>query len=271
MLGRAGVTTAGNPFTGVSVGSANPPASFIGPMPNLGLTSIDGFTLSGDGPSTPMAAALRSLYAGAPAVMAAPAQAVTAALGTTKAMAAAGYTPANGAVYPATTLGKALRDVARLIKGNVGLITATVDFGDWDMHEGLGTAVKGQRMYDHLTELALALDAFATDLGPAGMGKVTLLTLSEFGRRVAENGSRGADHGHGNAMLLLGAGVRGGKVYGTWPGLAPGKLVAGDLAATTDYRSVIGEVLQRRCGFGALTDVFPGVKPTAYGLTALRN
>ncbi len=88
---------------------------------------------------------------------------------------------------------------------------------------------------------------------------MTLLTISEFGRRVAENGSRGADHGHGNAMLLLGGGVRGGKVYAKWPGLAPAALVAGDLAATTDYRSVIGEVLQKRCGLGSLSDVFPSV------------
>ena len=100
------------------------------------------------------------------------------------------------------------------------------------------------------------------------MAKVTLVTVSEFGRRVAENGSRGVDHGHGNAMLLLGGGVRGGKVYGTWPGLAPAALVAGDLAATTDYRAVIGEILQKRCGFGALDEVFPGVAPSSFGLAA---
>jgi uncharacterized protein (DUF1501 family) len=103
------------------------------------------------------------------------------------------------------------------------------------------------------------------------MKNVTLVTLSEFGRRVAENGSRGVDHGHGNAMFVLGGGVRGGKVYGTWPGLAPAKLVAGDLAATTDYRSVIGEVLQKRCGVGSLGEVFPNVTPTASGLAVARN
>jgi uncharacterized protein (DUF1501 family) len=139
------------------------------------------------------------------------------------------------------------------------------------MHEGLGTAVKGQRMYDHLAETAEALAAFAADLGPAGMANVTLVTLSEFGRRVAENGSRGADHGHGNAMLLMGGGLRGGKVYGNWPGLAPAKLVAGDLAATTDYRSVIGEILQQRCGVGALSEIFPGVQPSSFGLAAARS
>jgi uncharacterized protein (DUF1501 family) len=87
---------------------------------------------------------------------------------------------------------------------------------------------------------------------------------------VKENGSRGADHGHGNAMMLLGGGVRGGKVYGNWPGLTPAALTQGDLAVTTDYRSVIGEVLQKRCGIGALDRVFPGVKPSSLGLAATR-
>lgn len=102
------------------------------------------------------------------------------------------------------------------------------------------------------------------------MANVTLLTVSEFGRRVAENGSRGADHGHGNAMLLMGGGVKGGKVYGKWPGLSAGALVAGDLAATTDYRAVIGEILQKRCGLGSLKDVFPDVAPASLGLAAAR-
>jgi uncharacterized protein (DUF1501 family) len=102
------------------------------------------------------------------------------------------------------------------------------------------------------------------------MANVTLVTISEFGRRVAENASRGVDHGHGNAMLLMGGGVRGGKVYGSWPGLSPAALVNGDLAATTDYRTVIGEVLQKRCGFGDLSAVFPGVTPGSFGLAAAR-
>jgi uncharacterized protein (DUF1501 family) len=206
------------------------------------------------------------MYADAPPLLAGPAAAASKALAGT-----ASIPPANGATYPDTDLGAALRDVARLIKAKAGLVTAAVDCGDWDMHDALGTAVKGQRMYDNLTDLALALAAFATDLGPAGMGSVTLLTISEFGRRVAENASHGADHGHGNAMLLLGGGVRGGKVYTDWPGLAPGALLAGDLAVTTDYRSVIGEVLQKRCGLGSLSDVFPGVKPSSFGLAAARS
>jgi uncharacterized protein (DUF1501 family) len=241
-----------------------------GPTTTVSMDTADGFMLAGDSAKRPMAAALRKLYAGTPDVLGKPAQAADAALAATTSLRAAGYTPANGAVYPATELGAALRDIARLIKSNSGLVTAAVDAGDWDMHDGLGTAVKGQRMYDNLAATATALAAFAADLGPAGMKNVTLLTISEFGRRVQENASRGTDHGHGNAMLLMGGGIRGGKVYGTWPGLSAGALVAGDLAATTDYRSVIGEVLQKRCGVGALTDVFPTISPSSFGLATAR-
>jgi uncharacterized protein (DUF1501 family) len=266
-LGLLGATGS---FSGVSVGRPLPSRALSGPAPDLSLNSIDAFKLSGDSPDTRMAAALRDLYTNAPAMMAAPARAVSDAVTTTTALSATGYVPANGAVYPETALGKAMRDVARLTKGDVGLMAAYVDFGDWDMHQGLGTAVAGQRMYDHLADLAAALAAFATDLGQAGMSNVTVLTMSEFGRRVHENGSMGADHGNGNAMLLLGGAVRGNKVYGDWPGLAANRLVAGDLAATTDYRAVIGEILQRRCGVTDLAGVFPGVKASAFGLVDAR-
>jgi uncharacterized protein (DUF1501 family) len=268
MLGVAG---AASPMAGVSLGDAMPARLLAGPATDVGMATIDGFALAGDSTKRPMAASLRSLYAGAPDLMAGPARAADAALASTTKLQAAPYAPANGAVYPATPLGTALRDVARLIKGKVGLMAAAVDSGDWDMHEGLGSAVKGQRMYDNLAETSAALAAFAADLGPTGMGDVTIVTISEFGRRVQENGSRGVDHGHGNAMMLIGGGLRGGKVYGAWPGLAPANLVAGDLAAVTDYRAVIGEILQKRCGFGALTDVFPGVTPSSFGLAAARS
>jgi uncharacterized protein (DUF1501 family) len=266
-----GVTGATAPLSGVSLGTAMPSRLMAGPAPDVSMGSVDAFALAGED-KRPMAAALRSLYAGAPDLLAGTANAADAALTATKSVRASGtYAPANGAVYPATDLGNALRDVARLIKGRVGLMTATVDCGDWDMHEGLGTAVKGQRMFDNLAATATALAAFAADLGPDGMKDVTLVTVSEFGRRVQENGSRGADHGHGNAMLILGGGLRGGKVYGPWPGLAPANLVAGDLAAVTDYRSVIGEILQKRCGFGDLSEVFPDVSPSSLGLAMARS
>jgi uncharacterized protein (DUF1501 family) len=269
MLGVAG---ASGPLSGVALGNAMPARLLAGPAPDVSMASIDGFALAGESDKRPMAAALRTLYADVPPLMSGPAKAADAALSATATLRASGaYVPANGAVYPATELGKALRDVARLIKGKVGLMAAAVDSGDWDMHEGLGTAVKGQRMFDNLTATATALAAFAADLGPSGMAGVTVVTVSEFGRRVQENGSRGVDHGHGNAMLLMGGGLRGGKVYGSWPGLSTADLVAGDLAAVTDYRSVIGEILQQRCGLGDLAEVFPGVAPTSFGLATARS
>jgi uncharacterized protein (DUF1501 family) len=267
MLGLTGATA---PLAGVSMGNAMPARLFGGPARDVSMASVNDFTLAGESAKRPMAAALRGLYAGAPELLAAPARAADAALAAATPLRAVAYTPANGAVYPATPLGNALRDVARLVKAGVGLAAAAVDSGDWDMHEGLGTAVKGQRMYDNLYATSLALAAFAADLGPDGMSRVTCVTVSEFGRRVQENGSRGADHGHGNAMLLLGGGIRGGKVYGAWPSLAPAALVDGDLAATTDYRAVLGELLQKRCGFGSLADVFPSVPPASFGLATPR-
>ncbi len=267
MLGVAGAT---DPLSAVSVGSAMPGRLLAGPAPDVALQSLDTFTLAGESAKRPMASALRGLYDGAPESLAGVARAADAALGEVGTVRAAAYTPENGAVYPATPLGAALKDVARLIKGDTGLMAACVDSGDWDMHEGLGIATAGQRMHDNLTDLATCLAAFNADLGTA-MGRVTVVTISEFGRRVAENGSRGADHGHANAMLLLGGGIKGGKVYGTWPGLAPANLADGDLAATTDYRSVLGELLQQRCGVGSLAEVFPGVTPSRLGLATARG
>ncbi len=266
LLGLKGAT---DPFAGVAVGGAMPARTLAGPAPDLSLDSIDGFALTND-PDYPVAATMKALYADAPAVIQAPALRLTDALGTTGELKAAAYAAANGAAYPDTELGAALRDVARLVKADVGLMTACVDSGDWDLHENLGTAVAGARMYDRLHDLAFALAAFATDLGSTGLGKVTLVTVSEFGRRVTENGSRGLDHGYGNAMFVLGGGVRGRRVYGTWPGLGPANLRAGDLAVTTDYRAVIGEILRKRCGVGSLSSIFPGVTPTSYGLVTAR-
>jgi uncharacterized protein (DUF1501 family) len=174
----------------------------------------------------------------------------------------AGYAPANGAVYPDTDLGRSLQDVARLIKQDVGLEVASVDYGDWDMHAGMGD-VDGGWLVDHLTELGGALAAFATDLGTA-MDGVTVVTLTEFGRRIEENGSGGTDHGYGQVVFLLGGGVQGGAVHSVWPGLDDDDLVDGDLAATTDYRSILAEILEDRCGAssGDVRSVFPDLDPS---------
>ena len=176
------------------------------------------------------------------------------------------YSPTNGAAYPPGELGAALRDAARLVKASVGIRAVAVDEGDWDMHSGMGSSTDGW-MFRKLSELDAALTAFMTDLGPAA--GVTLVTVSEFGRRAAENGSGGTDHGAGNAMFVLGSGIGGGQVYGSWPGLHKEALDDGDLRGTTDFRTVIGEVLERRCGLNAAA-VFPGLPTSRLGLARQR-
>jgi uncharacterized protein (DUF1501 family) len=265
-----GLTGSADPMQAVVMGTAMPARVLSGPAPYLGVTSIDKTALTGEQAGRPIAATMAKLYASAPAALKQTAGQLNGALQKTAQLRAAGYQPANGAVYPGTDLGAALRDVARLIRSGSGLMSATVDSGDWDMHENLGPAVAGRRMFDQLKALATAIAAFAADLGPDGLRRVTLITISEFGRRVTQNGSGGLDHGYGNAMFVLGGGVRGGKVYGQWPGLTTVQLRDGDLAVTTDYRAVIGEILRARCGVGDLAGVFPGVTASSLGIVTAR-
>ncbi|MGO4601086.1 DUF1501 domain-containing protein [Terrabacter sp. 2YAF2] len=254
MIGLSGPVST---FASASVGSATTPPSMMGPNPEVAIQTVDSFTLSGAGAADEQSrwtTALNALYGGAPAPLAIPAAATLAALSTMASLKASGYTPANGAFYPKGAVGDALRDLARLIKARIGLRAATIDVGNWDMHSGLGASDAGW-MFRQLTELGQALAAFNRDLGTQ-MGDVTLVTLSEFGRRVAENGSGGLDHGHGNVAFVMGGGVRGGKVFGRWPGLAAGDLDNGDLAGTTDYRTILAEALERRSRVSSST-VFP--------------
>jgi uncharacterized protein (DUF1501 family) len=166
------------------------------------------------------------------------------------------YRPADGARYPDSPYGRALLQIARLIKADVGLEVACADIGDWDTHVEQG-GVEGE-MATNLQEFADGLRALYTDLG-AELGRVTVVTMSEFGRRVAANGGGGTDHGHGNVMFVLGGNVRGGRVYGKWPGLKDEQLYGpGDLAITTDFRDVLGEIVSKRLGNSAITDLFPG-------------
>jgi len=163
--------------------------------------------------------------------------------------------PQNGAAYPTNQLGNSLKQIAQLIKSNVGLEVAFTDVSGWDTHAGEGGA-QGQ-LANNLRNFSDAIAAFAKDLG-SRMSDVVLVTMSEFGRTVRENGNRGTDHGHANVMLVLGGGVKGGKVYGKWPGLGAGQLYENrDLAITTDFRDVFGELLAKQLGVGALKSVFP--------------
>ncbi len=166
------------------------------------------------------------------------------------------YTPANGAQYPAGKLGLSMKQIAQLIRCDVGLRIAFADVSGWDTHVNQG-ADQGQ-LARRLEELGQALGAFATDLGER-MSDVVVLTMSEFGRTVNENGSAGTDHGHGTAMLAFGGDVQGGRVLGKWPGLAPEALHEGrDLAVTTDFRDLFGEVAAGHLGLARGADLFPG-------------
>ncbi|HEU4405672.1 MAG TPA: DUF1501 domain-containing protein [Polyangiaceae bacterium] len=168
--------------------------------------------------------------------------------------------PANGAAYPATPLGRRLREVAQLLRADVGLEVAVTDCGGWDTHAGQGNA-RGQ-LATRLRDFGNSLAAFATDLGER-LGEVCLISATEFGRTVRENGTGGTDHGHGSVMFVLGGGVRGRKVYARWgKGLDAANLHEGrDLPATTDHRDVFAEALRAQFKLGSVAAVFPGYEP----------
>jgi uncharacterized protein (DUF1501 family) len=166
------------------------------------------------------------------------------------------YQPENGADYPRSPFGQALRQIAQLTKANVGLEVAFADVGGWDTHVNQGAA-QGQ-LAGRLDDFSRSIAALVADLGDR-MADTVVLTMSEFGRAVNENGNRGTDHGHGNAMLVIGGGVRGGHVYGKWPGLAvEQRYDRRDLAVTTDFRDVFGEVVVRHLGVSDPKPIFPG-------------
>jgi uncharacterized protein (DUF1501 family) len=177
----------------------------------------------------------------------------------------ASYKPTQGSNYPKGSFATGMMQIAQLIKAEVGLEVACVDLGGWDTHSNEGGA-QGQ-LARLLGEFGQTLAAFYNDLGDRTKN-VTVVTMSEFGRRAQENGSGGTDHGHANAMFLLGGGIKGGKVYGDWPTLAADKLAApGDLALTTDYRDILAELVTRRLGNPAIEQVFPNYTPSMRGLT----
>jgi uncharacterized protein (DUF1501 family) len=166
------------------------------------------------------------------------------------------YQPENGAQYPRSRFGQSLLQVAQLIKANIGLEVAFLDSGGWDHHTNEGS-VQGQ-IANLLRDLGQGIGAFHRDLGQR-MENIVFVTMSEFGRTAHENGNRGTDHGHANCMFVMGGDVLGGKVYGRWPGLEREQLYEGrDLAVTTDFRTVLGELLARHLGNNELKKVFPG-------------
>ena len=173
------------------------------------------------------------------------------------------YVAANGAHYPNGRLGQSLQQIARLIRANVGLEVAFTDVGGWDTHVNeVGAQPHLGQLANLLNDFGGAMAAFAQDMGDR-MADITVVTMSEFGRTVKENGDRGTDHGHANCMFVLGGDVRGGKVYGYWPGLEREQLYEGrDLNVTTDFRAVLSELVTKQLGNRQLTPVFPGFRNT---------
>jgi len=166
------------------------------------------------------------------------------------------YQPENGAEYPKNRFGQSLQEIAQLFKSDLGLEVAFLDSGGWDHHVNEG-GVQGQ-LANLLRDLGQGIAAFHQDMGDR-MGDVVFVSMSEFGRTARENGNRGTDHGHANCMFVMGGDIKGGRVYSRWPGLSDGELYQGrDLTVTTDYRSVLGEIMTKHLGNRDLKAVFPG-------------
>jgi uncharacterized protein (DUF1501 family) len=243
-------------LTTISSSGTNPVA-LLGSTGAVAIPSVDKFNISG---GTTNANVIRNLNAGTtPYKMAAEgtldvvARVQSSLTGVPDTSGTAGYT--NG------ELSQALRSLAKLIKMNIGMDLATVDFGSWDMHNGL----VGE-FATRTTEFSRAISAFWTDVG-IYQSRITLVTMTEFGRRLRENASQGTDHGSASGMLVLGGNVNGGSIYGNWPGLEVNQLTAGgDLAVTTDYRQVLGEILVKRHAENNISAVFPTIKYNPIGL-----
>lgn len=239
---------------GVAIGG-NLPLSLRGAQPTLAVANVDHLGIAG-GRDPVLESAFARLYTnGRDSVRTAGADAFE-ALSILRHADLSRYSPRPGVEYPAGRFGTSLRQIAQLVKADVGVEIAFADVGGWDTHVAQG-GDDGQ-LASRLDELGRGLRAFHDDLGDR-MEDVVVLTMSEFGRTVAENGSAGTDHGHANCMLLMGGAVDGGKVHGEWPGLEPEQRYQGrDLALTTDFRAVFAEVAARHLGVDRLDVVFPG-------------
>jgi uncharacterized protein (DUF1501 family) len=244
------------PFRAVAL-AQQLPRVLQGSAPALAIGQISQFGIRAGGATDMMQSSFEAEYAAAAnTILGSAGQEAFNAVRMMKAADPARYAPDNGAEYPRSPFGNALKQIAQLIKADVGLEVAFAESGNWDHHANEGAAVG--ILANRLDDLARGIASLARDLGDR-MQDVVILTMSEFGRAVTENGSRGTDHGHGNAMMAIGGGIRGGTVYGRWPGLSPEQRHDGrDLAITTDFRSVFNEVLRGHLGLRDTSRVFPG-------------
>src|SRR5579863_1907779 len=246
-----------SPFRAIALGPSLP-RILSGSEPAVAMNNINDFSIGGKNPKpSPVATAFEAMYDhSSDTVLHGTGEETFDAVKMMKAADPGKYTPAPGVNYPKGRFGESLRQLAQLIKANLGVQVAFADIAGWDHHVNEG-AVEGQ-LANVLTDFAQGLAAFWTDLGDLGEDTV-VVTMSEFGRTARENGNRGTDHGHANVMFVLGGPVKGGKVYGRWPGLDQSQLYEGrDLALTTDFRRVLGEAVYRHLGNKALDQVFPG-------------
>jgi uncharacterized protein (DUF1501 family) len=238
------------------------PRILMGPAASIAMSSVEEFAIRANGAA---AVNVESMYAtGRTDLVHAAGGEMIEAMKILRAANPRQYEPRNGAEYPRSQFGQRLRQIAQLIKSDVGLEIAFADVGGWDTHVNQGGA-SGQ-LANRLNDFALAVSALVTDLGDR-MADVVILTMSEFGRTARQNGSGGTDHGHAGCLFVIGGGVKGGKVHGRWPGLEPEQLNEGrDLALTTDFRSVFGEVVRKHLGASSLDRVFPGFVSSELGL-----
>jgi uncharacterized protein (DUF1501 family) len=251
-----------SPFRAIALGPSLP-RILSGNEPAVAMNNINDFSVGGRGPKpSPAASAFEAMYDhSSDSVLHGTGEETFDAVKMLKAADPGKYTPASGANYPKGRFGDSLRQLAQLIKANLGVQVAFADIGGWDHHVNEGAA-EGQ-LANVLGDFSQSIAAFWTDLGDLGQDTV-VVTMSEFGRTARENGNRGTDHGHANVMFVLGGPVKGGHVYGRWPGLDQSQLYEGrDLALTTDFRQVIGEAVTRHLGNKNLATVFPGFDPQA--------
>lgn len=261
-LNRAVQTAASksdSPFRAVSM-TQSMPRSLYGKAPSVAMTNLSDFTIKAGLYTADLKGGFEGIYQqNAKDALGETGKDTFEAVNFLKSANPAQYRPENGAAYPPSQLGRSLQQIAQLIKAGVGLEVAFAEMGGWDTHtnQSLGNAPGRGQLANLLRDFSNSIAAFATDLGKR-MDDVVVLTMSEFGRTARENGSRGTDHGHGNAILVLGNSVKGGQVYGDWKGLRPDQLNEGrDLAVTTDFRDVFAEVASKHLGSKDLNVLFP--------------
>jgi uncharacterized protein (DUF1501 family) len=246
-------------FRAVALG-AELPRTLAGKVPAIALSSVASFAVGGRGPApSPAASAFEAIYGDSgDSILHAAGDETFEAVKMLRAAAPGQYKPALGVEYPNSDFGNSMKQIAQLLKANLGVEAAFTDVGGWDTHQNQGS-VDGQ-LAGRLRDFSATIAAFWQDLGD-GAENVTLVTMSEFGRTARQNGTGGTDHGHANAMFVLGGKVKGGKVYGRWPGLENEQLNEGrDLAVTTDFRQVLGELAAHSLGAANLEAVFPGAR-----------